>query len=317
MNLFFRKELGALRKLLMVLLIGFMLVPLTAVGEDNAQIVTFSTTTERVKLRERPDDNARVMGQYYGGQPLEILEQGKKWDYVSIGGRTGYMMRKYLTDLTEEAAAPVAEAYPEGESLSLYDQAGGNGRVIGTVEGEFELLGIVSQDWLHVRQVQADGTVLVGFVSALGTTWAGDGGERQVATRDNTKLALYAEPSKQSENLGEFFNGVVFQTLIETENVNGWVHVSLDGYTGYMQTSSLTAEVADVPLPTGRCRTSSCAYYAAYDAEERAGTIFAAAVFTVLAVRGDRCLVTLSTPVAAPYIWLNSADIQYGYITIE
>ena len=67
MNLFFRRELGALRKLLMVLLIGFMLVPLTAVGEDNAQIVTFSTTTERVKLRERPDDNARVMGQYYGG----------------------------------------------------------------------------------------------------------------------------------------------------------------------------------------------------------------------------------------------------------
>ena len=49
MNLFFRRELGALRKLLMVLLIGFMLVPLTAVGEDNAQIVTFSTTTERVK----------------------------------------------------------------------------------------------------------------------------------------------------------------------------------------------------------------------------------------------------------------------------
>ena len=232
----------------MVLLIGFMLVPLTAVGEDNAQIVTFSTTTERVKLRERPDDNARVMGQYYGGQPLELLEQGKKWDYVSIGGRTGYMMRKYLTDLTEEAAAPVAEVYPEGESLSLYDQAGGNGRVIGTVEGEFELLGIVSQDWLHVRQVQADGAVVVGFVSALGTTWAGDGGEMQVATRDNTKLALYAEPSKQSENLGEFFNGVVFQTLIETESVNGWVHVSLDGYTGYMQTSSLTAEVADVPL---------------------------------------------------------------------
>ena len=73
----------------MVLLIGLMLVPLTALGEDNAQIVTFSTTTERVKLRERPDDNARVMGQYYGGQPLEILEQGKKWDYVSIGGRGG------------------------------------------------------------------------------------------------------------------------------------------------------------------------------------------------------------------------------------
>ena len=56
--------------------------------------------------------------------------------------------------------------------LSLYDQAGGNGRVIGALEGEFELLGIVSQDWLHVRQVQADGAIVVGFVSALGTTWA-------------------------------------------------------------------------------------------------------------------------------------------------
>lgn len=93
-----------MRRVMILLLC--LLLPWVALGEDNAQIVSFSTFTERVKLREQPNDTARVLGQYYGGQPVEILEDGKSWKMVSIGGRTGYMMQKYLTDLTGEARRP-------------------------------------------------------------------------------------------------------------------------------------------------------------------------------------------------------------------
>ena len=147
--------------------------PWVALGEDNAQIVSFSTFTERVKLREQPNDTARVLGQYYGGQPVEILEDGKSWKMVSIGGRTGYMMQKYLTDLTGEAAAPEGVIrYPESDgTLPLYDQAGGTGRVIARMQGGvLQVLGTVSQEWLHVRYTSPEGSVTCGFASALGIT---------------------------------------------------------------------------------------------------------------------------------------------------
>ena len=143
-----------------MILLLCLLLPWVALGEDNAQIVSFSTFTERVKLREQPNDTARVLGQYYGGQPVEILEDGKSWKMVSIGGRTGYMMQKYLTDLTGEAAAPEGVIrYPEADgTLPLYDQAGGTGRVIARMQGGvLQVLGTVSQEWLHVRYTSPEG----------------------------------------------------------------------------------------------------------------------------------------------------------------
>lgn len=135
-----------MRRALVLLLC--LLLPWTALGEDNAQIVTFPTFSERVKLREQPNDSARVLGQYYGGQPVEILEDGKSWHMVSIGGRTGYMMQKYLTDLAGDAAAPEGVLrYPDADgTLPLYDQAGGTGHVIARMQGgTLQVLGTVSQ----------------------------------------------------------------------------------------------------------------------------------------------------------------------------
>ena len=307
-----------MRKLLVLLLLLFL--PLTALGENNAQIVTFSTPTERVKLRERPDDSARVMGQYYGGQPVEILEDGKQWELVSIGGRTGYMMKKFLTDLTEDAQLPVATIryVGEGGTLPLYDQAGGTGRVIAQMpRGKVQVLGTVSQDWLHVRYEAADGTALIGFASALSITWPGEAGQSQVTTKNNEKLPMRAEPSKSAAELGNFYPGVVVDLLIEDSATKGWAHVRVGSSVGYMQTAYLQAVVEETPLPTGHPQEGGCAYYLTLEDEQLAGTLFAAASFTVVAEQQDRCLVRLGGEDGdeADWVWVDQADITYGYVT--
>lgn len=315
-----RKGGFAVRRALVLLLC--LLLPWTALGEDNAQIVTFPTFSERVKLREQPNDSARVLGQYYGGQPVEILEDGKSWHMVSIGGRTGYMMQKYLTDLAGDAAAPEGVLrYPDADgTLPLYDQAGGTGHVIARMQGgTLQVLGTVSQEWLHVRYTSPEGAVTCGFASALCITWPEGISRLQVDTGGtNEKLHLRAEPSTNAESLGLYYTGAVVYALIEDSPTRGWTHVRVGGETGYMLSSQLAPPDASTPLPAGTLRQASCPFYASATDEEPAGTLFAAAEFVVTAEQGGRCQLMLGSEAAgdAEWVWVDSQYIQYGYMTV-
>lgn len=50
-----------------------------------------------LNLRETASLEARVLGQYWTGTWVEILEEGSEWCKVSVAGKTGYMMKKYLS----------------------------------------------------------------------------------------------------------------------------------------------------------------------------------------------------------------------------
>lgn len=305
-----------------MILLLCLLLPWVALGEDNAQIVTFPTFTERVKLREQPNDTARVLGQYYGGQPVEILEDGKSWKLISVGGRTGYMMQKYLTDLTGETDAPQGVIrYPEADgSLPLYDQAGGTGMVIARMQGGVvQVLGTVSQEWLHVRYTSPQGEVTCGFASALCITWPEDISRLQVYTGgSNEKLHLRAEPSKSAESLGLYYTGAVVYALIEDSATSGWTHVRIGESVGYMLSSQLRAPDESTPLPMGRLRQESCPFYLTALDEEPAGTLFDVAEFVVTAEQGGRCQLMLGSEENgdAEWIWVDSQFIQYGYMTV-
>lgn len=306
-----------MRKALMLLLC--LLLPWSALGEDNAQIVAFPTFSERVNLREQPSESGRVLGQYYGGQPVEILEDGKSWYMVSIGGRTGYMMQKYLTDLSPEAAAPEGVIrYPEADgSLPLYDQAGGTGMVIGRMQGGVvQVLGTVSQDWLHVRYTSPQGQTQCGFASALCITWPEETSRLQVNTSANERLEMMSEPSSSSHVLGMYYAGAVVYALIENDATRGWTHVRVGDDAGYMRTSQLSAPDASTPLPSGTLRQESCPYYLSGEDITPAGTLFAAAEFVVTAELGGRCQLMLGSGDDAEWIWVDSQFIQYGYITV-
>ena len=49
-----------------------------------------------LNLRQTPSLEAKVLGQYWTGTWVEVLEKGDTWHKVKVGGQTGYMMAKYL-----------------------------------------------------------------------------------------------------------------------------------------------------------------------------------------------------------------------------
>lgn len=49
-----------------------------------------------LNLRQTPSLQAKVLGQYWTGTWVEILEKGDTWCKVKVAGKTGYMMTKYL-----------------------------------------------------------------------------------------------------------------------------------------------------------------------------------------------------------------------------
>lgn len=51
---------------------------------------------DRLHLRAKADKGSTSLGKYYNGTPVKVLNRGKEWTKVRVGGREGYMMTKYL-----------------------------------------------------------------------------------------------------------------------------------------------------------------------------------------------------------------------------
>ena len=49
-----------------------------------------------VNLRKGPGKNYKVIASYKPGRKITLLSYGKNWCKVSVGGKTGYMMTKYI-----------------------------------------------------------------------------------------------------------------------------------------------------------------------------------------------------------------------------
>lgn len=49
-----------------------------------------------LNLREKASLQAKVLGQYWTGTWIEIIEKGDEWCKVKVAGKEGYMMTKYL-----------------------------------------------------------------------------------------------------------------------------------------------------------------------------------------------------------------------------
>ncbi|MBR1585704.1 MAG: SH3 domain-containing protein [Clostridia bacterium] len=56
-----------------------------------------------LNLREKASLEAKVLGQYWTGTWIEIVEKGDEWCKVKVNGKEGYMMTKYLNTGTAGA----------------------------------------------------------------------------------------------------------------------------------------------------------------------------------------------------------------------
>lgn len=211
--------------------------------------------TDRLHLREKPDEGSRSLGKYYNGTPVYVLEKtNSKWVKVRIGnenvGYSGYMMRKYLTESTDAefinamplfvSSMNIWTVYQEPDLSALQSSLGKYQHVY--------LMGFTN-DWCHIA-VPTGGSEgdLYYFVPA-GDKALTLGTHAYISNPVKTdRLHLRVKPDKSAKSLGKYYNGAEADVLGQTMD-RQWCYVEMYGRKGWMKSAYLTFE-GDKPNST-------------------------------------------------------------------
>lgn len=206
-----------------------------------------------LNLRETASLSAKVLGQFPTGTLVEIVESGDEWHKVEVGGKTGYMMARYLnTDLTNTTTATVRTN--TGIGLNLREEPSMDGAIITSYKPGTEVT--VMQKGTTWSRVKVDGNE--GFMSSqyLNFGAAAQPSAGKVALVNNPKdtqvLNLRQEASLDAKVLAYFRNGAKVTIL---KSGSTWHKVQTeDGQVGYMMARYLkvTDETATIKPYTAR-----------------------------------------------------------------
>lgn len=137
--------------------------------------------SDRLNLRERPDQDSRSFGRYYNGTIVTLLDNvngTKEWTHVDICGVQGYMKSEYL-DFTPDPD----EHLPCLSLLEVFNSSAGNLHLRAKPDTASQSLGLyengtlcavigVTGDWAHVICGEQTGYMLYKHLrSSLGTAF--------------------------------------------------------------------------------------------------------------------------------------------------
>lgn len=204
-----------------------------------------------LNLRETASLTAKVLGQYPTGTLVEIIESGSEWHKVSVNGKTGYMMAKYLTSDASDTTATVRTN--TGIGLNLREEPSLSGKLITSYKPGTKIT--VLQKGATWSRVKVDGkegfmaTQYLNFGASGGTTTPSKPVTGKVALVNNPKdtqvLNLRQEASLDAKVLAYYRNGAKV-TVLSTGKT--WYKVQTeDGRIGYMMAKYLkmTDETAE------------------------------------------------------------------------
>ncbi|MDD3213686.1 MAG: SH3 domain-containing protein, partial [Eubacteriales bacterium] len=181
---------------------------------------------DRVKLRAAPSTGAGVLGQYFTGVRVDVLETGSTWWRVCIGDREGYMMSRFLST---KADAEAAEGIPGMRCTPyvtvpplLYNSPDGDASVIATMDTyAITVLATVGMDWLQVRYQAAGTQPVTGYAKSDEIAMAENYAGPLVNTGDvKNRLNLREAPDSAATSLGRYYCGVTMCRLFD-DHPNG------------------------------------------------------------------------------------------------
>ena len=214
-----------------------------------------TTPSGGLNLRETASADARVLLSIPMGTVLEIISRENGWCRVSYGGKTGYVMERYLTvtdekpDEGQDGASsggmpPAIEGYPTqevlvstgGGGLNLRETANSTARVLAVIpDGATVQLITRYTEWSRVRWNEWTGYVMTKFLDleeneayTPETAWVstGAGGLNLRETADADARILCTIPK----------GGQVTVQI----RASAWCKVTYGQETGYVRTQYLT-----------------------------------------------------------------------------
>lgn len=202
-----------------------------------------------LNLRQTASLDAKVLGQYPTGTLVEIHDKGNEWSRVTVNGKTGYMMTRYLSQAEKDVTATVRTN--TGIGLNLREAPSLSGAILTSFKPGTKVT--VLQKGHSWSRVRVDGRE--GFMSTTYLSFGGgsDSGQSQlvgkVAVVNNPRatqvLNLRQTASLDAKVLSYYRNGAK-ATILSAGNT--WYKVKMqDGKVGYMMAKYLkvTGETGD------------------------------------------------------------------------
>lgn len=210
------------------------LAPLSSLA-DTA--VSALVTGGSLNLRETASLSAKVLGQYPTGTLVEIVEKGDEWHKVSVNGKDGYMMSKYLSTATTSQTATVRTN--TGIGLNVREEPSLHGTIITSVKNGGTVTVLQKgATWCRVSVDGKEGFMATQYLSFGGSGSSGSGTvvSGKVAVVNNPKatqvLNLRQSPSLNAKVLAYYRNGAKVTIL---QDSGSWYKVQTeDGKLGYM-----------------------------------------------------------------------------------
>ena len=182
-----------------------------------------------LNLRQNPSLEASVIRQYPTGTWMTVLSEEGEWSKVEVGGNTGYVMSKYLSESNADSTLYVRTN--TGRGLNLRDMPGLEGNIIASFKPGTAVKVLVRGSGWHKVSIGDQ----VGYMSAQYLT----AGNASAATKTgvvknpgaNQVLLLRETASTDARVLGYFGNGT--QVTINGEE-GDFYKVTVGGKSGFM-----------------------------------------------------------------------------------
>ncbi len=314
-----------MRKMLCYLLALLCLGAMPAQAEETWTIKPLQTPESRVKLRKGPSTDASILGQYFAGTPMTVLNISDGWAQVSIAGQQGYMMSEFLTrSSASETGADLPQGYlieREGEKrINIFESPSRAASVTAcNIPKWIQVMGTCGDEWLHVRAYLVapgadQGYSVVGFVLA----WL-VGQSEWSSTAINSGSAegtvnFRQAPSRGSQVIGRLFSGAPVHILFDdTTADDGWKKVRVGTQTGFIMDDYLDAASPSLyRAPMAEIRGTSVQTYTWTDRRWPLSPIGRYDPFYVLGVFEDMYYVRIET-------WLTETEYgsRYAFVPIE
>ena len=234
--------------LILLLLAGISLAQASSTTEGIVSVAG-KDIDARVKLRETP--KGKIIGQYYNGAHYTADEEKDGWVHITIGGRTGWMMKSYLQEGIPVAVnAPYGRiAYPDPDGqISLIDLEGKEHRI--PENTLLYVLGTIDETYIHVEAHLQDNEILYGDCIMEKISWTDNLGHARIhSDRADLPINVRADTDIKSASVCKLYPGTVVDLIFDWHNsADGWHRVRNASVSGYVRDDYLDFSTGGEPL---------------------------------------------------------------------
>lgn len=264
-----RKIMAVILAAVLVLLSQISLADFSGgpVMNEEYYIDKMQTPESRLKLRDEPSANGKILGQYYAGCRVCVINKKADWFQVEIGGKWGWMMAQFLRPAADYQYPPLPPAgivlypYATGDSPALQSLAD-NSIIMRIAPGNVvKVLGTLDDNWVHVAVTNEYGLETDGKMAATSVSHAESSGDGYVyCTNLNETVNLREKPSYDSNVVCQLYSGTPVMLLFDNYPTDNFARVRVGMMDGYMDSKYIRypTEYSLARNPWAELQVKSC-----------------------------------------------------------